>query len=99
MDGEERPPWVQTLRDFLNDGIYEPLDDDDDDEGFEVADRVVAAAMAVVCDHYGHYVIDDHCLRPDHRLCNGAAHGSRMCRSATTDPKARRDARAFRHMA
>lgn len=63
----DRPKWVRSLATFLNDTIVDDLAEDGSED--DVSDRVTEAAMAVVCAHYGHYVEEDHCLKPDHRYC------------------------------
>lgn len=66
-DTWERPKWVVELRDFLQHHIIDFIAKDGSDD--EVTDKVTEAAMAVVCAHYGHWVENDHCGKPDHRYC------------------------------
>jgi hypothetical protein len=63
----ERPQWVRKLRDFLNDDIIEFIAQDGSEDA--VTDRVTDAAMAVVCNEYGHYVEQDQCGISAHRFC------------------------------
>lgn len=67
MDTWERPKWVKKLSDFLQDEVVMFLAEDGSDD--EVYGKVTETAMAVVCAHYGHWVEDDHCGKPDHRYC------------------------------
>jgi hypothetical protein len=64
-----RPPWVLRLVRFIDDEIMEdpswPADGADDD----LSERIVDAVNKILCDHYGHEIIDDQCNKPEHRFC------------------------------
>ena len=67
MISEQRPPWVRRLSEFLMDDLV-------DDPSYSDADDITlglieVAVNKVLCDRYGHEVIDDMCMIPAHRYC------------------------------
>lgn len=65
-----RPDWVRSLSQFLCDDLIDeaysyPMDGSDD----AVHDEIEAAVNAVLCRRYGHEIIDDMCMLPEHRYC------------------------------
>ena len=61
-----RPPWVGNLVRFLDDLVDDPSYTNADDD---TLDRIEAAVNEVLCNSYGHEVIDDMCMIPEHRYC------------------------------
>ena len=62
----DRPKWVKSLQRFLNDTL---IDDDWDDSDDYILDMVQAAVDGVLCNVYGHEIVDDQCMIPEHRYC------------------------------
>lgn len=65
-----RPKWTRAIQEFITDTVldddYEyPMDGSDD----ELHDRIETAVNEVLCDTYGHEIIDDMCMKPEHRYC------------------------------
>lgn len=55
---------------WLWDGMYDRLDLDGPDWPFNVLDAIVERpAKWLLCKVYGHDVADDHCGKPEHRMC------------------------------
>lgn len=71
-----RPKWANAVRIFINDEVmnkkYEfPMDGSDDD----LLDEIDAAVNAILCKRYGHEIVDDQCMIPEHRYCVYCARG------------------------
>jgi len=67
---ETRPGWVRALSQFIGDEVIDekygyPMDGSDDD----VLDEIEASVSAILCQRYGHEIIDDQCGIPEHRFC------------------------------
>lgn len=62
----DRPPWTRKLRDALDDLIDDPSYTDADDT---THDLIESAVNEILCNVYGHEVIDDMCMIPAHRYC------------------------------
>jgi len=67
----DRPKWVLAVREFVGDTVidekYEyPMDGSDDD----LLDEIQTAVNAIICGRYGHEIIDDMCMKPEHRFCS-----------------------------
>jgi hypothetical protein len=67
---ERRPKWAEALRMFVTDEII------DERYGYpaggsadELHGRIEEAVNAILCNAYGHEIIDDHCGIPAHRFC------------------------------
>lgn len=66
----QRPKWAEALRMFLADGIYDdqydyPVDGSDD----KTLNSIEAAVNEIMCNAYGHEIVDDQCMIPEHRYC------------------------------
>ena len=66
----DRPKWAEAIRWFIRDDIlddkYEfPVDGSDD----ALLEEVEAAVLGILCRAYGHDIIDDQCMKPEHRFC------------------------------
>jgi hypothetical protein len=66
----ERPLWTKAIQHFLSDEImdekYAWPDDGSADWLLELMEEGV---NAILCNHYGHEIVDDQCMIPDHRYC------------------------------
>jgi hypothetical protein len=62
----ERPQWAKQLVWGLDDvvGEFDYTDADD-----ELHDEIEAVVKRILCTKYGHDIIDDMCMIPDHRYC------------------------------
>ena len=63
----ERPLWVRHMKNYFFDTLVDQIDPGGADD--EITDEIEAAAKAVVCKHYGHFIENDHCGLPAHRRC------------------------------
>jgi hypothetical protein len=65
---DQRPKWtrhiVEAFDEALDDASY-PIDGSADD----LHDEVEHAVLDIFCRAYGHDIIDDQCMIPDHRFC------------------------------
>lgn len=65
-----RPKWVEAVRVFLADTViddeYDFPDDGSDDA---LLDEIERAVNTILCNTYGHDVIDDQCGISAHRFC------------------------------
>lgn len=66
----DRPKWAEAVRWFVVEDIIDekydyPMDGSDD----AVLDEVEAAVLDILCRHYGHKIVDDQCMIPEHRFC------------------------------
>lgn len=67
---EPRPRWANAVREFLSDEILTgdycfPSDGSDD----ATLGLIEEAVNAVLCNTYGHEVVNDQCTIPSHRYC------------------------------
>jgi hypothetical protein len=65
-----RPKWAEAIRSFITDEVIDdrydyPMDGSADD----LLDEVESAVLDIFCRVYGHEIIDDHCMIPEHRFC------------------------------
>jgi len=65
-----RPDWAEAIRLFIADTMFEdeygfPEDGSED----ELQERIAAAVNGILCDAYGHDIVDDQCMIPAHRYC------------------------------
>ena len=65
-----RPQWAEDIRQFISDDVIDeshgyPMDGSADD----LLEEVEEAVKAIFCRAYGHEVIDDQCMIPEHRYC------------------------------
>lgn len=63
-----RPIWAEKLRYFITDDMIDFLALGPSSEPF-VGDEIGAIVLAWLCERYGHYIMDDVCGNPEHRLC------------------------------
>ena len=66
----DRPQWARELHSFIHDGIIDekygwPRDGSAD----TTLDLVESAVDGVLCATFGHEVVDDQCMIPEHRYC------------------------------
>jgi len=66
----DRPKWTQAIRLFVGDEIIDdkygyPMDGSGDD----LSDEIERAVNDILCRHYGHEIINDQCMIPEHRYC------------------------------
>jgi hypothetical protein len=68
FDARKRPAWTNTLRRYLSDDV---LDDPsyESPEHDDMLEEIEAAVGGILCRTYGHDVINDQCMIPDHRYC------------------------------
>jgi hypothetical protein len=66
----QRPKWTEAIRVFIADTV---IDDEygfpDDGSDDALSDEIELAVNTILCNAYGHDVIDDHCMIPGHRFC------------------------------
>lgn len=65
-----RPSWTDAIRMFITDKVIDekyhfPMDGSDD----ALLTEIENAVNAILCRTYGHEIIDDHCMKPEHRFC------------------------------
>jgi len=65
----ERPNWTKELQRFLSDTVMDDPSWPEDGSDDELSDKLEAAVNELLCEHYGHEIIDDQCGRPEHRYC------------------------------
>lgn len=63
----DRPKWVMDLWVYLTDTLVGELPEDGRDDWLH--DDVIDAVNAILCDRYGHDIVDDQCGIPEHRFC------------------------------
>lgn len=66
----DRPKWAEAVRWFITDDIIDekydfPMDGSDD----ALLDEIEEAVLAILCRAYGHEIIFDQCMIPEHRFC------------------------------
>jgi hypothetical protein len=66
-----RPPWVRAIYDFVHEHVLLSDEHGYPEDGSADADhdRISEALNTVLCDIYGHEIIDDQCGIPEHRYC------------------------------
>lgn len=66
----ERPRWAREIHSFIHDEI---IDDKygwpEDDSADTTLDLIQSAVDAVLCNTFGHEIVDDQCMIPAHRYC------------------------------
>ena len=66
----ERPKWTKAIQHFLADEVMEDKYEWPDDGSADwVLELVEEAVNAIFCNTYGHEIVDDQCMIPDHRYC------------------------------
>lgn len=67
-DSQTRPVWVRNLTDFLADGI---MDDSYAEDGSDdpLLEEIEASVLVILCTKYGHEIVFDQRLIPEHRYC------------------------------
>jgi len=66
----ERPKWAEAIRRFINDESMDEKYEFPEDGGDDWLHSLVEDAVnEIFCLHYGHEIIDDMCMIPEHRYC------------------------------
>jgi hypothetical protein len=68
---QPRPPWTEVVRSFINDEVlaeekYKFPGDGSDDW---LLGLIEDAVNSILCNAYGHEIVDDQCMIPGHRYC------------------------------
>jgi tRNA uridine 5-carbamoylmethylation protein Kti12 len=69
--GQRRPQWTEAVRMFIADEVL-----DEEKYGYPESGRddwlhslIEDAVNNVLCNAYGHSIVDDQCMIPSHRYC------------------------------
>jgi hypothetical protein len=70
VPGGRRPKWAEAVRHFVGDEVFDEKYEYPEDGSADVTlDLIEEAVNNILCNTFGHEVIDDMCMIPEHRYC------------------------------